>query len=141
MKKFLLSICLVLCSVLNVLAQHTEADKIIGTYLTENKNAKVAITKSGNKYVGKLVWTKTQGKLDTHNPKAAERTKPLVGKSIVYGFTYSGKNVWENGKIYDPENGKTYSCKITMKSKGDLTVRGFIGISLLGRNTAWTRIK
>ena len=75
------------------------------------------------------------------HPVKSERTKKLVGKTILTGFKYAGKNVWEDGKIYDPENGKTYSCKITMKTNGDITVRGFIGISLLGRNTTWKRVK
>ncbi|MBN1327649.1 MAG: DUF2147 domain-containing protein, partial [Candidatus Cloacimonetes bacterium] len=46
---------------------------------------------------------------------------------------------WKGGTIYDPESGKTYSC--TMKLSGDqLEIRGFIGISLLGRTEVWSRI-
>ena len=53
-------------------------------------------------------------------------------------FSDDGKNKWSNGIIYDPNNGKTYSCKA--KLEGDkLNVRGFIGISLFGRTTVWTR--
>jgi len=40
--------------------------------------------------------------------------------------------------IYDPKNGKTYSCKMTYKGK-TLDIRGYIGISLLGRTTVWER--
>ena len=46
---------------------------------------------------------------------------------------------WEDGDIYDPKSGKTYSCVIKMQKDGSLHVRGFIGISLLGRTTLWTK--
>jgi uncharacterized protein (DUF2147 family) len=45
---------------------------------------------------------------------------------------------WEDGKIYDPKNGKTYSCKMTLEGN-ELKVRGYVGFSLLGRTTVWTR--
>ena len=45
------------------------------------------------------------------------------------------------GTIYDPKNGKTYDCKVTRDEKGNLNVRGFIGISLIGRTTYWLKVK
>lgn len=141
MKKTLLMLCLSFIAIFTAMAQNTDADKIIGTYMTEGGKGKVVIEKKGNTYNGKLVWNKTTGLLDKNNPVKAEQTKPLVGKTILTGFKYAGTDTWEKGKIYDPENGKTYSCKITLKKNGDLTVRGFIGVSLLGRNTHWTRVK
>jgi uncharacterized protein (DUF2147 family) len=54
-------------------------------------------------------------------------------------FTYDGKNHWGGGRIYDPETGKTYRCKLTLDSDHKLEVRGYIGISLLGRTMVWTR--
>jgi uncharacterized protein (DUF2147 family) len=56
------------------------------------------------------------------------------------GFEFTGKS-WEDGTIYDPNNGKTYSCTIKIKKANELEIRGFIGISLLGRTTVWTRAK
>jgi uncharacterized protein (DUF2147 family) len=54
-------------------------------------------------------------------------------------FHYTGGNQWQGGKLYDPEKGKTYSGKITLVSPNQLDLRGFIGISLLGRTSKWTR--
>ncbi|KXB78852.1 hypothetical protein HMPREF3034_02299 [Prevotella sp. DNF00663] len=140
--KHLITIITLLFSInLAVSAQHAKADRIIGTYMTEGDKGKVVISKNGNVYNGKLVWSITPGALDKHNPVPAERTKKLAGKNIITGFQYTDGDVWEKGKIYDPESGKTYKCKITMKPNGDLIVRGFIGISLLGRNTEWKRAK
>ena len=58
---------------------------------------------------------------------------------VLKNFEYKGDGVWEDGKIYDPENGKTYSCKMTLRDSEHLDVRGFIGFSLLGRTENWTR--
>jgi uncharacterized protein (DUF2147 family) len=45
----------------------------------------------------------------------------------------TSENNWEKGTIYDPENGKTYSCKIYLENKNTMKIRGYIGISLIGR--------
>ena len=46
----------------------------------------------------------------------------------------------KSGDIYDPESGKTYSSFfIHLKDKNTLKVRGYVGISLLGRTEIWTR--
>jgi uncharacterized protein (DUF2147 family) len=49
-------------------------------------------------------------------------------------------NSYEDGTIYDPENGKTYSCTIEMVNANTLNVRGYIGISLIGRTDVWKRV-
>lgn len=138
-RSLLSCLSLLLVSLSTLLAQN--ANDIVGTYLTEKQNAKVRIYKQGDKYFGSLSWSVTEGKLDEKNPDKAERSKPLVGKVILKNFTYSGDSVWEDGTIYDPESGKTYSCKITRQTDGKLKVRGFIGFSLIGRNSMWTPIK
>ena len=61
---------------------------------------------------------------------------------IVKDFVYKGSGQWYKGTIYDPDNGKTYKCKIKYgDSDKVLKVRGFIGVSLLGRTTLWTRVE
>jgi uncharacterized protein (DUF2147 family) len=47
---------------------------------------------------------------------------------------------WVDGTVVDPENGKEYKGKIWAVSKDALKMRGFVGISLLGRTETWTRI-
>ncbi len=139
MKRLFYTLVLLVSTALGLSAQ--DAERILGTYITEKGNAKVSITKEGNHYVGTLLWTETPGAKDKNNPEASERHKPLVGKRILTGFVYAGKNIWEDGKIYDPESGKTYSCKITRQSDGSLRVRGFVGVSLLGRTTIWKPVR
>lgn len=117
------------------------ANAIIGTYMTDKNEGMVEISKKGVKYFGTLTWTKTPGKLDSNNPDKKQQTDKLAGKEILKDFDFDGKDLWHNGTIYDPKNGKTYSCKITRDEKGNLNVRGFIGVSLLGRTAFWVKVK
>lgn len=137
MKQFLLTSAIFVSS---LMFSQSKADDLIGTYMTDKSEGMVEITKRDNKYVGKLIWTKTPGKLDENNPDKAQRTEKLAGKEILKSFTFDD-GTWENGTIYDPKNGKTYSCKITRDEKGNLNVRGFIGVSMLGRTTYWVKVK
>jgi uncharacterized protein (DUF2147 family) len=57
---------------------------------------------------------------------------------LLENFKYNG-GTWEEGTIYDPKNGKTYSCIIKKKDNKTLEVRGYVGISLIGRTVEWTK--
>lgn len=121
-------------------------DDILGVWFNEEKTGKVEIYKSGNKYYGKIIWLKEpldangKEKTDIHNSDASKRSQKVLGLIMLRGFTYDAEdNNYVDGNIYDPKNGKDYSCKMKLIDKNNLDVRGFIGISLLGRTTKWTR--
>ena len=129
-------------------AQISEADAVIGTWLVQDKKATVDIFKRGQKYFGKISWLKEpnneQGKpkVDKENSEEKLRGRPILGLEMLRDFEYDEDYVWEDGEIYDPKNGKTYSCKMTLSPDGrTLDVRGYIGISLIGRTQIWTRQK
>ena len=64
---------------------------------------------------------------------------PDIRRSIdAFGHSFSDKKYTE-GKIYDPKSGKTYSGQITQSDTNTLKLRGYIGVSLIGRSTIWTR--
>lgn len=139
MKKLIISAILVLCTVM-AFAQTNDADRILGTYLSENKTGKVEVTKQNGKYIGTLVWTSIAGAKDEKNPDASLKKRTLKGVVILKDMTYDN-GIWKNGTIYDPESGNTYKATIKLKSDGNLTLRGYIGVPALGRNSVWTRIK
>jgi uncharacterized protein (DUF2147 family) len=127
-------------------------EDILGVWNTEDNEAKVEIFKCGDKYCGKIVWLKDLNyppnskegvpgspKIDFKNPEPSLRSRPVLGLPFMRDFSYIGGNEWKGGKLYDPEKGKTYSGKITLVSPNQLDLRGFIGISLLGRTSMWTR--
>jgi uncharacterized protein (DUF2147 family) len=140
MKKALGFFIVALLSLQNLAAQKVSKDAIVGEWLAESKDGRVQIYKVGEKYAGKVVWGKDGGRKDVNNPDEKLRNQNIIGSVILKDFDFTGK-VWENGTIYDPNNGKTYSCTMKMPDANTLTIRGFIGISLLGRNTTWTRVK
>jgi len=129
---------------LSIFAQ-VRSDDIIGVWLTSGKEpAKIQVYKTGEKYYGKIVWLKNptdngKTKVDSNNPDKNKRNQPLVGLVILMGFKFDGDGEWEDGDIYDPESGKTYSCYLSLKNKSTLKVRGYIGISLFGRTEVWTK--
>lgn len=67
----------------------------------------------------------------------------IIGMTIAKHLKKStNSNVYDSGEILDPENGKTYKCKMTLSPNGnELEVRGFIGFSLLGRSQTWKRVE
>ena len=68
-----------------------------------------------------------------------KKDKPILGMMILWGLTKYGDE-WSGGYILDPKNGKTYKCKVKVEGTGGtLTVRGYIGFSLLGRSQTWIR--
>ncbi len=129
-------------------------DAIVGQWLNGKKTAHIEIHKSDSKYFGKIVWLKEptyppedkkrmagQPKTDRENPDPALRTRPILGLVILRDFVFAGGNRWEGGRVYDPENGKDYKCKMTLTSPDTLEVRGFVGVSLFGRTETWARVK
>lgn len=124
----------------NSFAQSVSKDAILGEWLSQEKDGKILIFKQGEKYFGKVSWGKSTGRKDDKNPDPALQKRDLLGAVILKDFIFTGKS-WEEGTIYDPNNGKTYSCIMKLKNTDALEIRGFIGISLLGRTTLWSRAK
>ena len=127
-------------------AQIHKSDDILGIWLNQEATGKIQIYKEGDKYFGKLVWLRTPldsvtglPRTDKENPDAKLKSNPLIGLVNLKNFVFDGEEEWSGGTIYDPKNGKTYKCYIRFESQNRLKIRGYIGISLLGRNTFWTK--
>ena len=137
MKRIFITAILLVVTAL-AFAQNNGADKILGVYLSENKTGKVQITQKDGKYISTLVWTSIENAKDEKNPDAALRSRTLKGTIILKDMVLMD-GIWKNGTIYDPESGNTYKATIKLKPNGDLTLRGYIGVPALGRNSVWTR--
>ncbi|MEK6481140.1 DUF2147 domain-containing protein [Catalinimonas sp. 4WD22] len=120
-------------------------DQILGKWYTDEKKAIVEIYQCESAYCGKITWlsrTNENGGAvkDTKNPDPEKRDRTIVGINILEDLEYSGDQSYEDGEIYDPESGKTYSCQLTLQDDGTLEVRGYLGLSFIGRSTIWTRV-
>ncbi|MDR0367639.1 MAG: DUF2147 domain-containing protein [Bacteroidales bacterium] len=129
----------------------SKADRICGLYYVEDpetgEGSQIQIYKTSNGlYEGKVVWMQypnlPDGKprRDVKNPDPQKRNQTNVGIVIVKGFVYDASDdEWENGSIYNPTSGKTYRCFMKFESDNKLKVRGYLGVSLLGKTIIWTK--
>ena len=120
-----------------------QSDKIEVLWYNDIKDAKIQIYKAlDGKFYGKIIWLRDpvkngKPKVDENNSKKNLQSQPVVGLVILKGFKKDG-DIYSDGTIYDPTNGKTYDCKMTYKGK-TLSIRGYIGFSFLGRTTIWEK--
>lgn len=144
MKKLILALMIFMGGILTSMGQ--SKDDIVGKWLTEEGKAKIEVYKKGDKYFGKIVWLKEPNnpdgspKVDKENPDEKMKSRKILGMELLQNFEFDDDE-WEDGTIYDAESGKTYSCVITMSDNNTLDVRGYIGVSWIGRTTKWTRAK
>jgi uncharacterized protein (DUF2147 family) len=120
----------------------------LGIWTNSEKKATFEIYKCGDKLCGKIVSLTVPNdpatgkpKTDTQNPNVKLRTRPRLGMVFMQGFEYDDENKWDDGKIYDPESGKTYSCYMKMLNANSMEVKGYIGFSMIGKSQSWTRVK
>lgn len=129
------------------LSAHAQAnaDDITGIWWNAEKTSKIEVYKNGDKYYGKIIHlvepndANGKPKLDKDNPDAKLRNRPLQGLVILEGLEFDGDGEYEDGEIYDPKSGNTYSANAELINKNRLDLRGYMGISLIGRTSTWTR--
>lgn len=149
MKNAVLWITAMVLFALPQLHAQNKAEDVLGTFLNEDKDAHVEIYQENGKFYGKLVWLKfpiddetNKPKLDKKNPEEALKSRPVWGLVILKDFVFDADdNEWNDGEIYDPKSGKTYSCYMEFENAETLKIRGYIGFSFIGRTTLWTRVK
>lgn len=128
--------------VLLVSATETWAEPL-GLWWTEDDLSQIEIYRCDTSICAKIVMVAEplddQGRprIDRENPDPTLRDRSIVGIEILKIPAEQDKNgVWRNGRIYDPQSGKTYKCML-WEEAGQLKLKGYIGIPLLGRKTTW----
>ena len=121
-----------------------------GYWLTENNKAIVEFSEceaaGGKELCGHIVWTANPRdaagklKLDIENPDPALRDQPVCGIKLIGGMRPVSVTEYKDGWVYNPRSGETYDAKVEVISADRLKMRGFLGISLLGRTQTWTRV-
>jgi uncharacterized protein (DUF2147 family) len=113
----------------------------------KNEDATFEIFENQGSLSGKIIALKEprtpegKQKTDIHNPDPSKRERPIIGLVFMSGFSRKSDLRWENGTIYDPKSGNTYSGSMELEGPETIKVRGFIGISLMGRTDVWTRVR
>lgn len=110
---------------------------------TKQEKSLVRLTDSGGVLVGKIEKLSDPARANAKCDKCegANKDQPIVGMTIVEGVKKNaGEDYFDGGTILDPNNGKTYKVRLTLKDGGKtLEVRGFIGF--LYRNQTWQRVE
>ena len=138
---------LILCFAMKNLLAQTSPVGLWKTFDDENGKAKsvIRIVESQGRLTGRI--EKLLDPADSVEAKCdlcldERRNQPILGLVILRNFVPSeGKsNRWEGGDILDPENGKIYRAHLTLsEDRRQLDVRGYIGISIIGRTQHWRR--
>ena len=110
--------------------------------VTGNDESIIEVYKKDGKAYAKVIAIINEADRDKTciNCKGKNKNKPILGLDILDGLKENG-NEWSGGKILDPKNGKYYKCYIKLTEENTLKLRGYIGISLLGRTEYWYRFK
>ena len=129
---------------------------VFGTWLTQSGVAQVKIEpcadpKNGavcGRIVGLINPKGPDGKIvapeeatDYRNENAALRTRKVIGMPLIWGFKKTNDpNAFDDGQIYNGENGKIYNANISLQADGKLRLRGYVGTPLFGETQVWTRV-
>ena len=123
-------------------------NEILGLWYNDIKSSKIEIYKENGMYHGRIVWLEDPANSDGSTPRVDEfnedpklEKRPLMNLVILKDLKWNAEDKqWQEGTIYDPNNGKTYECYCLMQEDGTLYFKGYvIGITWLGRSTVWTR--
>ena len=112
-----------------------------GLWLIEDGTAQVRIAPCGGALCGHVAWIKEgEPHVDAHNPDPAKRGRSLIGSAVLLGLKPSGSNAWA-GSLYNAQDGKTYSGKLTVVDASHVKVAGCVLGGLICKSQTWTREK
>ena len=138
----------IIAIIIPIIVLGQESNMICGTWLEEKKQSHIEIYQiDDDTYEGKIVWLAEplnefgEIKLDKENPDKSLRHRKIQNLIIIEKLQFIETNQWSNGSIYDARSGKTYSLNAKLEDQNTLFMRGYIGFSLIGKTTRWTRIK
>jgi uncharacterized protein (DUF2147 family) len=112
---------------------------------TQRERSQVRIVEQDGVFSGRIVAIADPARQDARCDQCtdARRGQPVLGMTIVEGVRRDGEQpVWAGGTILDPNDGRSYRVRMTLRDEGrTMEVRGFVGMPLLGRTQTWIRIE
>ena len=120
---------------------------VVGVWESEEKNLQVEIFEDNGEFAGRMIYFKCsseqimRSRTDTENPDKSLTTRKLLGLKLVTRLEYKGMNVWDDGKIYDPNTGRTFEARIQLTGQNTAIVRGYWKFKWIGRSMVFHRKK
>lgn len=146
MSKSLLTL-FTICSFVFAFGQ-SEKERIIGIWWNEEFTTRIEVFENNEKFYGKIIWLKndantdgTSPRLDSENPEKELQTRRILGLLILKNLVWDADdNEWNDGEIYSPAHGKSFSCYAQLTQENKLFLKGYVlGLPFLGASTVWTR--
>jgi uncharacterized protein (DUF2147 family) len=109
---------------------------------------KIEVFEKDGLFYGKMIWFSVEAKnktmedfRDVNNPNKSLKNRQWKDMVVLHGLKYNQDGYWSEGKIYDPNSGRTYSSLIKTTGSESIIVRGFLGFEILGKSLEFTKIK
>ena len=130
-------------------AQQEEEKAVVGLWAPPEQDSAFEIYPcEEERYCGKISMIKEPAmpdgspKIDLYNEDPAQRGRPLLGMVFLSGFRYEGNGSFQDGRIYNPRDGKLYRANMKLEDNNNrLRVRGYVGVPMLGQTQVWTRTR
>jgi uncharacterized protein (DUF2147 family) len=135
-----------LAFMLLVAAPVAAAESLVGKWLHENQRIHIEIFPCEDRFCGKIVWLKNpndeQGNpvTDVENPDPALRDRPLMGALLLRDLRQTGPRTWEDGLVYNPDDGQQYRADMEMQADGTVDMRAYVLMPMLGKTLVWTPV-
>ena len=122
-----------------------QAADVTGLWYDDSGRGAVEIKRCGASLCGNIRWLReplrSDGRpfVDALNPDQSKRRRRICGLQVIGDLQQMGDGSWDGGWIYDPKTGKSYRVAVSLKSRNQLSVLGYLGIKMLGRELIWRR--
>jgi uncharacterized protein (DUF2147 family) len=137
-------------SLFNPSFPHSSNDeKIVGKWISTEKNVIVKVYKEGDEFKAKVVWFNDADDLsrpmktrcDIHNPDKELRSKRILGMDVLENLKYNPEtNRWEDGVIYDANSGRHWSSVVYFNNDGLLEVKGYWKFEFICKTILFRRV-
>lgn len=128
-------------ALLAIAAPATAAAPIQGRWYTTERDSIITVAPCGPALCGRITTFLRKpdrpNPVDSNNPDPALRTRPILGMSVLNGFTDKGKD-WR-GRIYDPRSGRSYKSIVSRAADGSLQVKGCV--AFICRTQIWKPVR
>lgn len=117
----------------------------IGLWLDHTGRGAIEIAPCANALCGRIVWLKEpkdkQGRplVDALNEDRRQRLRPICGLQIIGDLRLQNDGSWDNGWIYDPEQGESFDVEVRLRTPDMLQVKGYKGLKFLSETYQWRR--
>jgi uncharacterized protein (DUF2147 family) len=119
--------------------------QLIGVWESEEKDLQIEMFEKDGEFFGRMIYFKcTTDEImrtikDIENPDTDLTKRNLLGLMLVTDLAYQGDNIWDDGKIYDPNSGRTFEARIQLTGPQSAIVRGYWKYRWIGRSMIFHR--